>query len=166
MFLITIDGPSGSGKTTLAHQISDHLMAQGETVLTIHMDDLYEGWAEPLGEELAERLADILDGARRGATITIPQYKWADDAFGAPLFASTPQTLILEGVGSSQSLTREFASLSIWIEAPQEIALQRVLDRDGAELRSQMQSWQRREADHFIRESTKSAADYQVKSAP
>lgn len=166
MFLITIDGPAGSGKTTLADQISDHLMAQGETVLTIHMDDLYEGWEEPLGEELAERLAAILDGAHRGATITIPQYNWADDAFGAPLFASTPQTLILEGVGSSQSLTREFASLSIWIEAPQEIALQRVLDRDGAELRSQMQSWQRREADHFIRESTKSAADYQVKSAP
>ncbi len=166
MFLITIDGPAGSGKTTLADQISDHLMAQGETVLTIHLDDLYEGWEEPLGEELAERLAAILDGARRGATITIPQYNWADDAFGAPLFASTPQTLILEGVGSSQSLTREFASLSIWIEAPQEIALQRVLDRDGAELRSQMQSWQRREADHFIRESTKSAADYQVKSAP
>jgi uridine kinase len=166
MFLITIDGPAGSGKTTLADQISDHLMAQGETVFTIHMDDLYQGWEEPLGEELAERLKAILDGARRGSTITIPQYNWANNAFGAPLLSSTPQTLILEGVGSSQSVMREFASLSIWIEAPQEIALQRVLDRDGAELLSQMQQWQIREAAHFIRESTKSATDYQVKSAP
>lgn len=166
MFLITIDGPAGSGKTTLAAQISECLTHDGDSVLTIHLDDLYEGWEEPLGVELASKLEAILSAAQRSETITIPQYDWARGFFGEPRIAHTPDTLILEGVGSSQSRTREFASLSIWIEAPQEIALQRVLDRDGAELLSRMQSWQRREAEHFIRESTKSAADYQVKSAP
>jgi uridine kinase len=166
MFLITIDGPAGSGKTTLAAQIHDHLSAAGETVLTVHMDDLYDGWEEPLGEELAAKLDSLLSDAYRGGAIMIPQYNWTDDAFTLPIIASTPQTLILEGVGSSQSITRGFAPLSIWIEAPREVALQRVLDRDGAELRSQMLDWQRREEEHFTRESTKSAADYQVKSAP
>src|SRR3954447_14914404 len=38
--LVCIDGPSGAGKTTLANDVAADLAAP-----TVHMDDLYPGWA-------------------------------------------------------------------------------------------------------------------------
>jgi len=166
MYLITIDGPAGSGKTTLADLIHDHLSSEGEKVAVIHMDDLYDGWEDPFSTLLTQKIDAILHDGAMGKTLTIPQYNWALGDFGDPLLIAAPETLILEGVGSGQRSTRESASISIWVDAPHEIALQRVLDRDGEQLRAQMERWQKLEAEHFAHDETKSAADYQVKSAP
>jgi len=166
MFLITIDGPAGSGKTSLASLIHDHLTNTGESVAAIHMDDLYNGWEDPLSLALTSKIENIIKEAKSQPTITIPQFDWVKNDFAQPLTIPTPQTLILEGVGSGQACTRPHVSISIWIEAPRDVGFQRVLDRDGIDLLHQMQIWQRIESEHFSRESTKSAADYQVKSAP
>ncbi len=50
--LVCIDGPAGSGKTTLAEALSEVL--DGAPV--VHMDDLYEGWGQALGDPLAARV--------------------------------------------------------------------------------------------------------------
>ena len=76
MFLITIDGPAGAGKTTLASLIYHSLAASGESVYTIHMDDLYDGWQNALGPELTYVLRQIIDQGDAGGPITIPQYNW------------------------------------------------------------------------------------------
>ena len=51
-FIIAIDGAAGSGKTTLAQKLLKDL----SDVQVIHMDDLYEGWSDPLSPKLAERV--------------------------------------------------------------------------------------------------------------
>ena len=52
--LISIDGVSGSGKTTLAQKIRKDLT----TLEIIHMDDLYDGWINPLSGELSNRITE------------------------------------------------------------------------------------------------------------
>ena len=166
MFLITIDGPAGSGKTTLAEVIHENLAKGGESVATIHMDDLYAGWDLALSPGLAQSLEQILKAYFESGQIQIPQYNWIEERFSSPLTIDSPDVLILEGVGSGQKITRDSADIKLWIEAPREIAFARVLERDGENIRPQMQQWQVRESAHFLEEGTKSAADYQVKSAP
>jgi len=166
MFLITIDGPAGSGKTTLAEIIHENLAKGGESVATIHMDDLYAGWDLALSPELSYSLEQILKAYCERGRIQIPQYDWLEERFSSPLTIDSPDVLILEGVGSGQKITRDSADIKLWIEAPREIAFARVLERDGENIRPQMQQWQLRESAHFLKEGTKSAADYQVKSAP
>jgi uridine kinase len=51
-FIITIDGPAGSGKTTLAQKLVNDL----SDAQVIHMDDLYEGWNDPLSAKLTARV--------------------------------------------------------------------------------------------------------------
>jgi len=166
MFLITIDGPAGSGKTTLAEVIHENLAKGGESVATIHMDDLYAGWDLALSSELTQSLEQILKAYCKRGQIQIPQYDWLEERFSSPLTIDSPDVLILEGVGSGQKITRDSSDIKLWIEAPREIAFARVLERDGENIRPQMQQWQVRESAHFLEEGTKSAADYQVKSAP
>ena len=166
MFLITIDGPAGSGKTTLAEQIHDCISKSGESVATIHMDDLYSGWDHALSPALTDSIKEILNAYETGSDLLIPQYNWVARSFSDPLTITSPAVLIIEGVGSGERVTRKSADIKLWIEAPAEIALARVLARDGENFRAQMQNWQLQEAEHFLKEGTKSAADYQVKSAP
>jgi len=166
MYLITIDGPAGSGKTTLAEIIHENLAKSGESIATIHMDDLYAGWDLALSSELTQSLEQILKAYFERRQIQIPQYDWLEERFSSPLTINSPNVLILEGVGSGQKITRDSADIKLWIEAPREIAFARVLERDGENIRPQMQQWQVRESAHFLEEGTKSAADYQVKSAP
>ena len=164
--LITIDGPSGSGKTTLAAQIHDSLSSDGFDVATIHMDNLYDGWGKALDSSLSQILQKIIDDFFNSPRISIPQYDWQRSRYSAPIAITSPSHLILEGVGSGQQVTRPWANTKLWVEAPLDLALQRVLTRDGIQIREKMQQWQLREAEHFLLEGTKSAADYIVKSAP
>jgi uridine kinase len=164
--LITIDGPSGSGKSTLAAQIQDSLRNDGFEVATIHMDDLYDGWDKALDNSLTQSLVKIVDEFLHSPRLTIPQYSWQRSRFNVPITISSPSHLILEGVGSGQRATRPWASIKLWMEAPAEVALHRVLARDGIQIREKMLQWQIREAEYFALEGTKSAADYRVKSAP
>jgi len=166
MFLITIDGPAGSGKTSLASLIESSLTSAGEKVYTIHMDDLFDGWKNALSYSLQDRILAIIKEAKQSSQITVPQYNWGRAAFGEPRSIPTPETLILEGVGSGQSAVREFVDISLWLDCPSEIALSRAIARDGVELSELLKRWQLQEAAHFLLEKTESAADYRVKSAP
>ena len=164
--LITIDGPAGSGKTTLAELIEDSLKRSGDDVLTIHLDDLYNGWEEALGSSLTKALETILQDFSRGAELTVPQFDWSKNRYKEPKVLARPSILILEGVGSGQRITRSHADIKLWVEAPADLALSRVLGRDGEAIRPEMELWQIRELEHFALEETASAADYRVKSAP
>ncbi len=166
MFIISIDGPAGSGKTSLAAMIEASLASTGESVYTIHMDDLYNGWQLALSQQLTDSLETIIQGARDYATLKVPQFDWVRGVFGEPLILPAPSTLILEGVGSGQNVIRDQVSIKLWLETPRELALARTLQRDGEENHRLMARWQIDEAKHFECEASESAADYRVKSAP
>ena len=52
--IIAIDGPAGSGKTTLSFALEAALTQF--TVVTIHMDALYQGWDDALTTTLTRNL--------------------------------------------------------------------------------------------------------------
>lgn len=164
--LITIDGPAGSGKTTLAGLIEESLTRSGDDVLTIHLDDLYNGWDDALGTSLTAILKRILHEFEDGDQLTVPLFDWSQNRYTDSRVLPRPSILILEGVGSGQRITRSRADIKLWVEAPPELALSRVLERDGEVIRTQMELWQVREREHFALEESASAADYRVKSAP
>ena len=158
---ISIDGPAGSGKTTLARRIAESF-SMGP-VTTIHMDDLYNGWEDALTVQLARTLTQqILTPISQGKPFSYRKYDWLKKGFGDFTSVPLPSLLILEGVGSGQKVTRKFTDEAIWIEVESEVGLQRVLNRDGDYLETEMRVWQLREQEHFQKENTRDCATIRV----
>jgi uridine kinase len=158
---ISIDGPAGSGKTTLASRISENY--EGGQALTIHMDELYNGWEDALTSQLTRTLVNqILTPATQGKPLGFRKYDWLSKSFGDLISHPAPKLLILEGVGSGQKATRAFADELIWIDIDSEVGLQRVLRRDGDYLETEMRIWQIREQEHFKSENTRDCATIRV----
>lgn len=163
--ILTIDGPAGSGKTTLATELSLRIRLAGFSVEIVHMDDLYNGWDRALSEDLSMTLRSIVKGYREGE-VTYDIYDWHKKSYTERKTFASPEVLILEGVGGGQRSIRNEIDVCIWIEAEPEVALQRVIERDGEEIRPFMAKWSIDQAAHFAQEETRGAADYCLDGAP
>lgn len=165
--LVTIDGPAGSGKTTLAGQLENLLRAEGRSVVTIHADDLYNGWKDALSESLTQLLANqLLPGIATGKAFHLPRFDWFLQKYSSSISHPPSAIFIFEGVGSGQRVTRAATALSIWIDIPDELGLRRALERDGESLRPEMESFQLAQSEHFLKEGTEAAAEYRFHGAP
>ena len=154
--LVCVDGPAGSGKTTLAQALAADL----DGALVVHMDDLYEGWEQELGEALSARVRTwLLDPWAQGRPAILRRYDWEAGSFGDPESLAPTRVVILEGCASAASGIRDRASLIVWMEAPPEVRLARGIARDGAPMAAQWRAWQEHEAAHFDADRTLRAAD-------
>ncbi len=157
--LVCVDGPAGSGKTTLADRLSDGL--GGPPV--VRMDDLYQGWQQPLGQPLAARVeAWLLLPWVSGLPGRHLVYDWAAERYRSWVQVEPSGVVILEGCGCGAALVRRYASVVVWVEAPRSVRLQRGLARDGAAMLPQWQDWQDREDAHFADDGTADAAGIHV----
>ncbi len=144
--VVTIDGPAGSGKTTLAAKLASEL---GQASV-IHLDELYEGWDKSLDPVLFERIyAWILKPLESGLPPRHLRYDWGKMAFASWSEVPCTPVVILEGVGSGHTSLRPYISKAIWIEADEDLLLERVLERDGESVRAEMLIWQAREKAYF-----------------
>ncbi len=159
--IITIDGVAGAGQTTLAAYMADEYKDR-TTVSVIHMDDLYDGWSDPLGEALSRKLELIASAHREGRDLELTKYDWLRDYPGDLLPIPSTELLILEGVGSGQSSIREFVETKIWIDLEPMVGLRRVLARDGFEIEEQMLGFLEAQRIHFVEEGTREAADFHL----
>lgn len=156
--LVAIDGPAGSGKTTVAEALAAALARAGDAVVTVHLDDLYEGWGGLDG--VWERLASwVLDPLARGEPGHYGRYDWGTGAWAEGHDVPVPDVLVVEGCGSAPRAVDPMAVLRVWIEAPEPVRLERGLARDGVELRPRWLGWLASEALHFSRERTRERAD-------
>jgi uridine kinase len=156
--VITIDGPAGSGKTTLAKELSSVL----DSCYTIHMDDLYEGWDSTLTSDLTDKLTRIYTEVKSEKRIRFTPFNWLESKFGSQVDVAATKYLIVEGVGSGQSATRDFISLALWIEVLPELGLARVIKRDGPTVATFMPAFVVAQNAHFEKEATKKSADYRL----
>lgn len=164
--LITIDGPAGSGKTVLAQEISDALSTLGQISTTIHMDSLYDGWENALTSSLTTMLRKrVLPALQEGKDFSLPYFDWLIGSYGPEENYQAAPITILEGVGASQRVTRQYSSVIVWIEAPLEIALERVLQRDGYDLEGPLKGFKKAELVHFSEEASKAASHHILHSA-
>lgn len=158
--IILIDGPAGSGKTTLALELKSQLRCQ-----VIHLDSLYNGWDDALGESLTSTLVELVTTFASGNSYKLPIFNWEKMEFDSVEIIEPADSIIIEGVGAGQSAIRSYASKLYWVEAPSEIGLQRVLARDGEGIATQMRRWQVSEAKHFSDERTREFANFIISTA-
>lgn len=154
--VVAVDGPAGSGKTTLAAAMS----ASGATVL--HLDDLYEGWSGLEGSLWPRLSAQVLEPLRRGVPGRYQRYDWHAGAFAEWVDVPVPDLLVVEGCGSARRAVDPVAVLRVWVEAPDDLRLERGLARDGADAREHWLTWMADEAAHFARERTRERADVRL----
>jgi uridine kinase len=151
--LLCLDGPAGSGKTTLADTVA---RTYAGTARVLHMDDLFPGWSGlPRIEEQLEGLLTPLGVGRAGS---YRRYDWLAGAFAETVVVEPVPLLVLEGVGSGASRFAALQTLLVWVEAPQDLRLERGLARDGDAFAPHWEQWARDEQVLFARERTRQRA--------
>ena len=161
--LIAIDGVAGSGKTTLALKLAHDL--PGSSV--VHMDDLYDGWNNPLSQKLTARvIAQLLEPLSKQLPVSYQMFDWKLNRFTE--FKTIPKStyLILEGVGAAQREFRPYINKIIWVDCDPDLGFQRVIDRDGKQVEQEMIKFLIDQNNHFLTELSKNVADYTLNGAP
>jgi len=161
--LIAIDGVAGSGKTTLALKLANDLTDS----YVVHMDDLYDGWNNPLSQKLTARvISQLLNPISKQISVSYQVFNWKLNRFTD--FKTIPQSkyLILEGVGSAQREFRPYMNKIIWIECDPNLGYNRVIARDGDQVKQEMLKFLIDQNNHFSTELSKNAADYTLNGAP
>lgn len=161
--LLAIDGPAGAGKTTLAAKLEAEYSVHS-TVRTIHMDDLYNGWDDALGNSLTDTLEAITAAYLSGVEHTIKIFNWQLMKFDREEVIVPTDYLILEGVGAAQAIVRNAGATTYWLDIDAETGLQRVLARDGAHIEKQMRQWQIQQAIHFDADQTRENCEFKLTS--
>jgi Ni2+-binding GTPase involved in maturation of urease and hydrogenase len=162
--IVTIDGPAGSGKTTLANELASELKDVIGVMSIIHMDELYEGWDDALGQKLFDRIeAWILAPIRNGLGPKFLKYDWHQSQFASWSELPLTEIVIIEGVGSGHTSLRPHVSQAIWVEADDNLLLDRVVQRDGEAIRDEMLLWKPKERSYFDLHNVKRAAHIHIR---
>jgi uridine kinase len=159
MSLIAIDGRAGAGKTTLAARFFEELSVD-KSVQVIHMDDLYNGWNNALDERLTKTLELIVNAHHNKVAFEIEIFNWNSMSFDSKEEINPVDILILEGVGAGQKVVRDAGATLYWLDIDAEVGIQRVLNRDGNQIASQMKQWQISQETHFMRDKTRENAEH------
>lgn len=163
MTLLAIDGPAGAGKTTLAAKLEAEYSTHS-TVRTIHMDDLYDGWDNALGQYLTDTLRMITSAHLAGENCTIKLFNWHLMCFDREEVIPPTDYLILEGVGAAQEIVRKAGATTYWLDIDEATGLQRVLARDGAHIEKEMRQWQSLQSAHFASDKTQENCEFKLTS--
>jgi hypothetical protein len=157
--LVTIDGPSGSGKSTLARRVRDAVAARGRAVALVPTDH-WATFADPFGwwPQLESQLLEPLASGHPARYVAC-DWDTGVPVFDRPITIPVPDVLVLEGVSSSRRAVSERTTVGIWIYRSDPASrLERVLRRDGFQIRDAMLAWQQAEEEWFARDDPRSRA--------
>lgn len=157
---IAVDGHGGSGKSTLAKWLSEKLGAE-----IIHTHD-FAGWDNPLNwyPNVIKQVFEPIKGGV--STLSYQPASWWENHHPDPI-ENQPATpiMILEGVSSSRSEFRDYISLSIFVDTPKDVCLERGVNRDTGtgkgieELTKIWEEWFAEEDVYIKRDNPKENAD-------
>lgn len=142
--IILIDGHSGAGKTTLANEMAD---STGATV--VHLDDVYPGWGG-LAEGRNRVLYDVIRPLREGHAGHLTTWDWVRHAPSGARTIDPTEMVIVEGCGISTPESRRLADTVVWVDAPTEVRLARVTQRDGLAILDHLEAWERDVETHIL----------------
>jgi len=124
------------------------------------MDDLYNGWNNALDERLTKILELIVNAHHNKVAFEIEIFNWNSMSFDSKEGINPVDILILEGVGAGQKVVRDAGATLYWLDIDAEVGIQRVLNRDGNQIASQMKQWQIAQEIHFMRDKTRENAEH------
>jgi uridine kinase len=127
--LVAIDGHGGVGKSTLARAIGQ----QTDGVTVISLDQL----APPAVPNWDWRRFNdqVFAPLRTGRTGRYQAWDWDRNAPGGWHDVPVGGIVVVEGMGTLREELGDPWALRIWVEAPFELRLQRVVERDGEAMR-------------------------------
>lgn len=138
------------------------------------MDDMYDGWSG-LGDALSRRLhRDVTGPFASGSPGAYRRYDWGRGEFAELHVVPVVDLLVLDGVGSGARMLADERTALVWVEAPDELRVERGMARDRAlyarprepwDDHAQRADWERflaDEAQHFADNDLPAAADLRV----
>ncbi|MFE2945155.1 uridine kinase [Streptomyces sp. NPDC059255] len=135
--IVAIDGAGGSGKTTLAAAVAGYV---GDCVV-VHCDDFYRPMPDHEREDLDaeqgyhryfdwQRLrAQVLEPLRAHQAARYETYDWATGQLGGWREIAPRSVVIVEGVYSARPELSAYYDLTVYVDTPREICLQRLRER-------------------------------------
>jgi uridine kinase len=167
--LVGIDGPGGSGKSTLGSVLARSCASAA----LVHGDDFFfpsalrrtRGAAQRPGWEFdLERLRDeVLHPFCGGNRVRYHRYDWDTDTIVSEADEVDADTLIIEGIYTTSSVTRRLFDFRIWVDCPREERLRRGLERDGAAARNRwVNDWMPQEDEYVKLENPRRHANLVV----
>ena len=154
--LIGIDGGGGSGKSTLASNLA---AALGDASL-IHLDD-FADWNDDSNWHLSTFGERALKPLLAGITSKHQRYDWPTDTLGEWFEIPITGMAIVEGVTALRDELREYWKISIWVDCPRELRLERGVARDGEAIRTKwVEEWMSGEDQYFSREKPWESASF------
>lgn len=152
--LVGIDGGGGSGKSTLASALADAF----DDATVVHIDD-FADWTDDANFDVSTFAERVIEPLLAGIVSKHQRYDWSTDTFGDWFEVSPGKLTIVEGVTALRSQLRKYWNVSIWVECPREIRLERGIARDGEAIRSKwVDLWMPGEDEYFEREKPQEAA--------
>ena len=113
--LIGIDGLGASGKTELAKKI----VAKLDGYIIIHTDDYYK----PLDQRTVGLVPEIIS----------PDFDW--DRLEQEVFQKKhDRVAIVVGVYALQKRFQKYYDFTIWVDAPREVRIERMIKREGEDV--------------------------------
>lgn len=167
--VVSVEGHSGSGKSTVAERVRRELVAIGEPVVTLTMEDLYPGWE---GLEQAPELLRtwVLEPLTEGRSAAWRRYDWERGAF-EDRWRSLPEeladggTLLVEGCGSGAGVVRDSIDVLVWVTAPAPLRRARLDAREDADLYAPFRAlWARQEESLYSRDHPRERADLVIEN--
>ncbi|MBN6054376.1 hypothetical protein JYK22_20720 [Nonomuraea sp. RK-328] len=152
--LVAVDGPAGSGKTTYAGRLAAALACQ-----VVHSDDFPVPWEEGPGPWFAALEESVLRPLAAGRPGSYRRYDWTRGAYAETVTVPVAPVLVIEGVGTARRSAAPLIAFTVWVEAPPDVRLRRVLDRDGPGLEQAWHAWFKAEEAWFAEDGTRERAD-------
>lgn len=165
--VVSVEGRSGSGKSTVAERVRSELVALGEPVATLTMEDLYPGW-EGLARAPELLRTWVLGPLAEGRTAAWRRYDWESDAFEEgwrtlPEDLGAGGTLLVEGCGSGAGAVRGWIDVLVWVSAPDHVRRARLDAREDADLYAPFRkAWARQEEALYSLDHPRERADLVV----
>jgi para-aminobenzoate synthetase len=125
---------------------------------------LYGGW-DGLERGIDLLVSAVFEPLSAGRPARVPRYDWVAAAWGTPWVLEPPWLLIVEGVGAGARRAAAYASVLVWMEAPESVRKKRALDRDGETFAPHWDMWAVQEDAMLAREHTPVRADFLIDAA-